>query len=136
MSSPASTTWPASGSTRPATMRRTVLFPQPDGPSSERNSPGAASSDTSSTATTAPNVFRSRRTASAGGGAPVTVGAARASDRRSTRDLAPPALRPLGELLRHEIRVGKVHALDDLAVGHELRQVGRQLDRLVRRTGE
>src|SRR5580765_5941119 len=135
MSSPASTTSPRSGSSSPATMRSTVLLPQPDGPRSERNSPGAASSETSSTATTRPKVFRSRRTARDGSAA-LTAGAARltarvAPGRRSPRDLAPPALRPLRELLRDEVRVGEVHALHEVAVGHELGQIGRQLDRLV-----
>ncbi len=54
-------------------MRSTVLLPQPEGPRRERNSPGAASSDTSSTATTAPNDLRSRRDPSAGA-APLTAG--------------------------------------------------------------
>src|SRR5215467_6701370 len=135
MSSPASSTWPESGSTRPATMRSTVLFPQPDGPSSERNSPGAASSETSSTATTGPNVLRSRRRLSAGA-ALVTGGGAIGPRSASARDLAPPALRPLGELLRHQIRVGEVHAPDDVAVRHELGEVRRQLDGLVARAGE
>src|SRR5438874_1866440 len=135
MSSPASTTSPASGSTSPATMRSTVLLPQPDGPRRERNSPGAASRETSSTATTAPNDLRSRRTLSAGA-APLTAGDALAPRRRSTRDLAPPALRPLRKLLRHEVGVGEVHAPDDVAEGHELPQIGRELDLLVGGTGE
>src|SRR5262252_567803 len=135
MSSPASSTWPASGSTRPATMRSTVLFPQPDGPRRERNSPGAASSETSSTATTGPNVLRSRRRLSAGA-AFVTGGAAIGAGSASARDLAPPALRPLGELLRDQVRVREVHVLDDLAVRHELGEIGRQLDGLVARPGE
>src|SRR4029453_9448123 len=130
MSSPASLPWPASGSPSPATMRSTVLLPQPDGPRRERNSPGAASRDTSSTATTAPNALRSRETLSAGA-APLTAGDALPARRGSTRDLAPPALRPLGELPRHEVGVGEVHALDDVAKRHELSQIGRELDLLV-----
>src|SRR5262245_10066485 len=133
MSSPASTTWPPSGSTRPATIRRRVDFPHPEGPSSETNSPGAASSETSSTATTAPNDLRSRRTVSAGA-APLNGEGARAA--ASTRDLAPPALGPLRELLRHQIGVGKEHALHERAVGHELGQIRRELDLLVGGAGE
>src|SRR5437867_3945551 len=113
MSSPDSRTCPASGSTSPATMRSTVLLPHPEGPRRERNSPGAASRDTSSTATTAPKDLRSRRTPSAGA-APLTAGATLRAERRSSRDLAPPSLRPLRELPRHEVGVGKVHALDEI----------------------
>src|SRR5262245_19348414 len=45
---------PASGSSKPATMRRVVVLPHPLGPSSEKNSPSSISSDTSSTAGSAP----------------------------------------------------------------------------------
>src|SRR5256885_4500999 len=134
MSSPASTTSPASGSTSPATMRSTVLLPRPDGPRRERTSPGAASRDTSSTATTAPNDLRRRRTLSAGA-APLTAGDALAR-LGSTRDLAPPALRPLRELPRHQVGVGEVHAPDDVAKGHELPQIGRELDLPIGGAGE
>src|SRR5215468_7932634 len=126
---------PSSGSTSPATMRRRVLLPQPDGPSRETNSPGAASSDTPSTAVTAPNDFLSRRTVSAGA---VLLNAddARAGTSRSARDLAPPALGPFREFLRDQIRVREIHRLDERAIGHELRQIGGQLHLLVRRSGE
>ena len=40
---------------KPATMRRTVVLPQPDGPSSATNSPGAISSDSPSSARVVPN---------------------------------------------------------------------------------
>ena len=45
---------PAVGSTKPATMRRVVVLPQPEGPSRTRNSPSATSSDTSSAALKSP----------------------------------------------------------------------------------
>src|SRR3954447_10115194 len=48
-------TSPASRSAKPATMRRSVVLPQPDGPRSVKNSPSAIVSDTSSTARTGPN---------------------------------------------------------------------------------
>src|SRR5882724_6094712 len=131
MSSPASTTCPASGSTRPAIILRRVDFPQPEGPRRERNSPEAASSETSSTATTFPNDLRSRRTVSAGAAALTAEDAP-----GSTRDLAPPALRPLRELPRHQIGVREEHALHQGAVGHELGQVGRELHLPVGGTGE
>ena len=58
MSRPPTWTRPSSGSSKPAIMRSVVVLPQPDGPSSEKNSPAAMSSVTSSTATTRPsNVF-------------------------------------------------------------------------------
>src|SRR5262245_5735606 len=143
MSSPARITCPPSGSTSPATVRSSVLLPQPEGPRRETNSPGATSSVTSSTATTDPNVLRSRRTLNicrTGGPEmaprPPALGRAaakpwRASSPGSTRDLAPPALRPLGELLRDQIGVGEEHALHERAVGHELREIRRELDLLV-----
>ena len=39
MSRPVSSTRPASGSSKPAIIRSEVVLPQPDGPSSEKNSP-------------------------------------------------------------------------------------------------
>ena len=36
-------------------MRKVVVFPQPDGPSSEKNSPALTSSETSLTAVTGPS---------------------------------------------------------------------------------
>src|SRR5690349_14261234 len=49
MSLPATTILPAEGSSKPATMRSTVVLPQPEGPRNETNSPGAASRLKSST---------------------------------------------------------------------------------------
>ena len=43
MSLPATTILPAVGSSKPATMRSTVVLPQPDGPRNETNSPGSTS---------------------------------------------------------------------------------------------
>src|SRR5437588_10526304 len=42
---------PASGSSKPATIRSVVVLPQPLGPSREKNSPGSISTEMSSTAT-------------------------------------------------------------------------------------
>src|SRR5438477_867422 len=50
-------TRPALGTSSPATTRSVVVLPQPDGPSSVRNSPGSRVRETSSTATVAPNRF-------------------------------------------------------------------------------
>src|SRR6476660_2615252 len=53
-SRPPITISPESASSRPATARRIVLLPHPDGPSSTRNSPSAIRSETSATASTLP----------------------------------------------------------------------------------
>src|SRR5215212_6845078 len=55
MSWPPTWTRPLSGISKPAMMRRLVVLPQPDGPSSEKNSPALMSSVTPSTATTLPS---------------------------------------------------------------------------------
>src|SRR3954466_5422873 len=56
-SSPRRRMSPASGSSNPATMRIVVVLPQPDGPSSVRNSPSRMSIVRSSTAVTSPKRF-------------------------------------------------------------------------------
>src|SRR5215510_12808860 len=53
-SRPPITISPESASSSPATARRIVLFPHPDGPSRTRNSPSAIRSETSLTASTLP----------------------------------------------------------------------------------
>ena len=53
-SRPRSSTRPVVGYSNPPTMRSVVVFPQPDGPRSEKNSPATMSSETPSTATTSP----------------------------------------------------------------------------------
>ena len=45
---------PASGRTKPATMFSSVVLPEPEGPSSVRNSPGCTSSETLSSAVNEP----------------------------------------------------------------------------------
>ena len=45
---------PSSGVSSPATMRRSVVLPQPEGPSRAKNSPSSMDRDTLSTATTLP----------------------------------------------------------------------------------
>ena len=44
-----------SADSKPATMRRAVVLPQPEGPSSATSSPGAISSDSPSSARVVPN---------------------------------------------------------------------------------
>ncbi len=67
MSSPSSRMRPSVGVSKPASMRSSVVLPQPDGPSSAKNSPCAMSSDRPSTAVSAPNRFdtASKRTSGA-----------------------------------------------------------------------
>ena len=48
---------PEVGVSKPASMRKRVVFPQPEPPSRQNSSPAKISSDTSSTAFTAPNDF-------------------------------------------------------------------------------
>ena len=61
MSLPSTRTDPVSADSKPATMRRAVVLPQPDGPSSATSSPGAISMDSPSRARVVPNVrLRSR----------------------------------------------------------------------------
>ncbi len=55
MSWPPTWTLPESGISKPAIMRSDVVLPQPDGPSSEKNSPALMSSVTASTAVTLPS---------------------------------------------------------------------------------
>src|SRR3989304_6945645 len=61
MSWPSIRTWPSVGTSRPASMRSNVVLPQPDGPSSAKNSPGMMSRLTLSTATAEPHRFEMLR---------------------------------------------------------------------------
>src|SRR5580700_8323263 len=54
MSTPAIKISPVSAASSPAISRRTVVLPDPEAPSSVKNSPSRTSSDTSSTAATFP----------------------------------------------------------------------------------
>src|ERR1700736_5513890 len=59
---------PSSGVSKPATMRKVVVLPQPDGPSSAKNSPASIARSTPSTARLIPSKLllrRARRTAAA-----------------------------------------------------------------------
>ncbi len=48
---------PSFGSSKPPIIRSSVVFPHPDGPRREKNSPFRMSSDTASTAATSPKRF-------------------------------------------------------------------------------
>src|SRR5579863_5010504 len=66
MREPLSQISPASGASNPATIRRVVVLPHPEGPRSEKNDPRGTSSDTSATARWVANrlvTCRSSRTA-------------------------------------------------------------------------
>ena len=54
MTCPSISIVPAVGGMKPAIMRSVVVLPQPDGPSSDTNSPDASSSEKSSTARNEP----------------------------------------------------------------------------------
>ena len=54
MSCPSIRIWPSVGNSKPAIMRSNVVLPQPDGPSSTKNSPAMMSRLTLSTAVTLP----------------------------------------------------------------------------------
>ena len=56
-SSPASSTVPALGSSKPAIIRSVVVLPQPEGPSSVKNCPSGMSRSISRTAVKSPNFF-------------------------------------------------------------------------------
>src|SRR4051794_16447254 len=58
---------PASGRSKPAIMRRQVVLPEPDGPSSVKNSPRRMSMSTPSTATTSPYGLRTPASRMSGG---------------------------------------------------------------------
>src|SRR4051812_11178339 len=102
-SSPSSRIAPALGSTKPAIICSVVVLPQPEGPSSETNSPFSTPSDSPSTATWSPYRFvsrsRARKLISAGGGA-------------SPLDLAGPALVPLLAVLVDRVPVDHLEPPD------------------------
>src|SRR6185312_4962577 len=61
---PLSQTSPQVGVSKPATMRRMVVFPHPEGPSREKNAPRGISSETSATARCVAKSFDTRRNSS------------------------------------------------------------------------
>ena len=66
MSLPSSRMRPSSGVSKPASIRNSVVLPQPLGPSSAKNSPALMSSDSRSTARNAPNFFTTASMRSSG----------------------------------------------------------------------
>src|SRR5437868_5425872 len=104
---PFSTMRPASGSSNPAIIRSVVVLPHPLGPSSEKNSPSAISSVTSSTAAAPPKLLPTPLSAIATRSLPamgesnpaaffdhrcVTAGTVRGSPRRTTANAPAPSV--------------------------------------------
>src|SRR5260370_31021621 len=107
---------PSSGTSKPAISRNSVVLPQPDGPSSAKNSPASTASDTRSTAATAPNRLlapmisrtgispsAARLHAAPGAGAPALIGARRrqVGIQQPAHRLGPVEARGLAELRIH-----------------------------------
>ena len=90
MSSPSSRMRPSLGVSKPASMRSSVVLPQPDGPSSAKNSRSKMSSDSRSTATTPPKrlLTASNRTSGRAAGS-VQARIARARHAGSRVEIAP-----------------------------------------------
>ena len=90
ISSPLMRIEPAVGSSSPATIRRVVVLPQPDGPSREKNSPSPMVRLTSSTAVTSvPDRSPNRLTT------PVNSTAGRCPFVPASIDAGPPRVRPV-----------------------------------------
>src|SRR5689334_98728 len=94
-SSPSSRTAPEVGSTKPAIICKVVVLPQPDGPSSETNSPFSTLSDKPSTAFRPPKIL-------------VRLSSSR-NDNPLALHLAIPALGPLVAMGVDGIPVGLQH---------------------------
>jgi hypothetical protein len=67
---PAMAMAPSVGSSKPASMRRSVVLPQPEGPSREKNSPARTVTETWSKAVKAPKRLVARRTSMIGASDP------------------------------------------------------------------
>src|SRR5690606_4773337 len=136
MSRPPIVIAPSLGSTSPATMRRMVVFPQPDGPSRETNSPSAISSETFLTTDTAPYRFTSCRSERLLNGA--SYDAKVLAERRDclAQDFPLPAARPFGKTGRHLVRIEEQHVLQRLANGNDGRHLVGKRHALVDRADE
>src|SRR4051794_34446584 len=91
MSAPPSRILPASGVPKPASIRSSVVLPQPDGPSRAKNSPARISSDSLSTATKPPKRFVTPSMRSSGMSA---TGAARGGSCKACWSVMVPARGP------------------------------------------
>src|SRR5260370_42047967 len=77
---PSSSTRPASGISKPASKRSSVVLPQPEGPRSAKNSPWKISSDSAATALTPEKRLLTASNRTSGG----TIGSLRDADARGT----------------------------------------------------
>src|SRR5712691_280324 len=134
---------PSSGRSKPAISRSVVVLPEPDGPSSVKNSPAGISRSTRSTATTSPYVLRmpASRTSISAAGMECAAGSDSASAGVAKRFLqqVEPALEQRvvdreGNENANDVSVDTAREEDEAAVTrcgrHRLGEVGRRLDEL------
>src|ERR1700736_5071129 len=74
---------PSSGVSKPAIMRKVVVLPQPDGPSSAKNSPASIESSTPSTARLMPSKLLLRRAGRTAAAPPASLMRRRRGARRA-----------------------------------------------------
>src|SRR4051794_17125534 len=128
MSWPSISIRPEPGASKPASMRSSVVFPQPDGPSSAKNSPRRMSSETPSTAWTSPYrlVTSMMRTMGAGPG-----GRGRRTRSRPPSTVSTPATLPPLAARGHGLPDARDDPLRALVVGllsvEALHQVVRRI---------
>src|SRR5215207_5069793 len=96
-------------SSRPASIRSAVLFPQPEGPTSTRNSPSAMSSSRPSTATASSNAFVTRSYVTVATAPPLPTPPKVKHPPSSGRRVRSPPVTPLA---RDLARVGQDHLLE------------------------
>src|SRR5882757_9643674 len=109
MSSPSSRTLPRSAASRPAMMRKRVVLPQPEGPSSETNSPAPTWRSTPPSTVAAPKAFSAPATSRNESEVATTHGL--------HRHVAVPALHPVGAVVSDELPVDRMN-------GHAGRHAG------------
>src|SRR5262244_1955620 len=139
MRRPPSAIDPADGASNPPMQRSVVVFPQPLGPSSEKNSPSITSNESGPIVTWGEYRLTSSRTASPTGRVPAaTGGAARSAANASgsgTGTLAQHLLVPSREIRRamlvHLLEVERHHVLEVVLLQGIVRHLRRQLRLLV-----
>src|SRR6266481_3056502 len=94
---------PAVADSKPAIIISVVVLPEPLGPSSVRNSPDATVRETSSTASTAPNVFDTATSSSSGPCGAVMRSAEPAASASLPQARPEPAEEPRASLFHHDL---------------------------------